>query len=235
MRKLIGLTAVIVFGGCSGSDTRLALNARSAPSALTVGSSPQRLAAGQGINLTRVRFVVERVKLEQVETDGGTDAGTDGGSDGGSGEFALGPFLVDLQGATLDSGITQVFQVNVPPGDYEKIKFRIHKLDGSDARFGQEMAGLSMILEGTIDAQSFTFTSSLDEEQEREGLFRIQSDQDNNITLAIDAAGWFLDGATRLDPRLAATDGSIRSIIESNIKASIDVFDDEDRDGRDDG
>ena len=92
-----------------------------------------------------------------------------------------------------------------------------------------------MILEGTIDAQSFTFTSSLDEEQEREGLFRIQSDQDNDITLVIDAAGWFLDGATRLDPRLAATDGSIRSIIESNIKASIDVFDDEDRDGREDG
>jgi hypothetical protein len=87
-----------------------------------------------------------------------------------------------------------------------------------------------VVVNGTYRGAPFTFSSSLDEEQEREGTFTL-GDGNDNITLDIDPSRWFVGaGGTTLDPSSTAN----RSQIESNIKASIDVFDDDDRDGRDD-
>ena len=78
--------------------------------------------------------------------------------------------------------------------------------------------------------QPFTFTSALEVEQEFEGTFTLSSG-DRNVTLNVDPQTWFGGtGAARLDPRLDAS----RSQIESNIKLSMKVYEDDDRDGHED-
>jgi len=222
-----GLLA-LAFVACSSSSTKLSMSARTgsaAAAAAAPGARAQALAAGGGVNLTRVRMVVEQIKLEPA-ADGGSGGGT---SDGGvSGEDVIaGPYLIDLSGTALESGLTQVFDVDAVPGTYDQIKFKIHKLGGGDPQF-PEMSGLSIKLDGTFNGATFTWTSTLDEEQEREGTFVITADSANNVTLAIDTSGWFVDrNGAAIDPN----DESKRSIVEGNVKSSIDAFDDDNRDG----
>jgi hypothetical protein len=228
MPKLVPLLA-LALAACSSEPTRLSLTARTggATARLAAPAAGAALSAGPGVNLTRVRLVIDRIRL-----DPSSDAGVPSPDGGVAGEqLVTGPFLVDLSGAALESGLTQVFEVDAAPGDYRRFRFRVHKLDGGDRQF-PDMAGLSMRVEGTFQGAPFTFTSAVDEEQEREGLFTVSPDAANNLTLAIDPSGWFSDGGAAVSPIAAQADGSLRSGVEGRIKDSIDAFDDDDRDGR---
>ncbi len=59
--------------------------------------------------------------------------------------------------------------------------------------------------------------------------------QPTNVTLLIDVTTWFvaLDGSL-IDPRTAGNGGPNEGLVEDNIRASIDGFEDEDEDGEDD-
>ncbi|HET9595853.1 MAG TPA: hypothetical protein VFP65_09750 [Anaeromyxobacteraceae bacterium] len=236
-RSITAPLALALVAACSSSGTKLSMSARSgtATAAAAAPGRTTRLAAGGGVNLTRVRMVIEEIKLESA-ADGGSGGSSDGGSDGGvQGEDTiLGPYLLDMSGAALDSGLTQVFDADAVPGTYKEIRFKIHKLSGGDPQF-PDMEGLSIRLEGTDSSgKAFIWTSSLDEEQRHEGTFVIADGSSNNITLAIDTSGWFVDGNGRpIDPT-AAQNGSLQSTVESNIKNSIDAFDDDNHDGRHD-
>ncbi len=214
------LTLAALVAGCGSSSGKLALSAGIAAPAATTAAAVGALAAGSGIEVSRVRMVVDQIKLEVA------------GSGGSSGdELVAGPYLIDLSGAALAGGLTQVFDVDAQAGTYQKLKFRIHKLEGGDAQF-PAMSGLSIVVDGTIDGAQFSFQSDLDEEQERGGQFQISSGAGDNVTLSIDPSAWFLDeGGARIDPRDTATSRSLRSLIERNIKSSIDAFDDRDRNG----
>jgi hypothetical protein len=239
-RSLTASLALVLVGACSSSGTKLSMSARTGTAtaaAATSAGAAKRLTGGGGVNLTRVRMVIERIKLEPA-TDGGSSSSSDAGADGGvpGEDVILGPYLIDLSGAALDGGLTQVFDADAVPGTYKEIKFKIHKLDGGDTQF-PEMAGLSINLDGTTSSgATFKWTSSLDEEQEHEGTFVIQDGSSNNVTLTIDTSRWFVDpdNGAPIDPIAAQTDGSLRSKVESNIKASIDAFDDDNHDGRHD-
>ena len=211
LNALKTIALALLVAGC-GSKATVSLTARSA----SVG---QALTVTGGVNLTRVRIVIQKIELERTLI-------VDAGSHRDEQELAVGPFLIDLQGAQLDSGINKVFTVTTDAGEYKEITFRIHKLEGaeagSDPAFG-EMTGLSIRIEGTRNGTAFTFNSSLDEEQEREGNFTLHGGA-NNIAFNINPSGWFMNGPTPLDP----SDPSARSTIESNIKASIDTFKDDD-------
>jgi hypothetical protein len=94
------------------------------------------------------------------------------------------------------------------------------------------MAALSasIVVEGQIDGQPYTFISGIDAEEKFQGSFNLASGA-NNVTLNVDPSTWFGgSGAARLDPRVAGN----RSAIENNIKVSMKVFDDDDHDGRPD-
>ncbi len=212
--KTIALALAV--SGC-GSKATVSLTARTASAG--VG---QALTVNGGVNLTRVRMVVQKIELERTLI-------VDGGSHRDGQELAVGPFLIDLQGSQLDTGINKVFTVTTDSGEYKEITFKIHNLEnaeaGSDPALGQ-MTGHSIRIEGTRNGTAFTFDSSLDEEQEREGNFTLHGGA-NNIAFNIDPSGWFMNGATPLDP----SDPTARSKIESNIKASIDAFKDDDNHG----
>jgi len=88
----------------------------------------------------------------------------------------------------------------------------------------------SIIVEGQVDGSPYTFVSALDAQQKYEGSFNFSSGA-QNVTLNVDPSTWFGGaGAARLDPRSASN----KSSIENNIQASMKVFEDDDRDGRDD-
>jgi hypothetical protein len=229
MRRIALAAATAAALAACSSGTKLSLSAKTGSGA-AAASSPETaasaLSAGGGVDVTRVRIVVERIKLERVATPVASDGGSDTTSP--DDELVTGPYLIDLQGAALSGGISQVFEVDAKAGTYKDLKFRIHKLESGATQF-EGMAGLSIAIDGTVGGAPFTFTSSLDEEQEREGTFEIAAEKANNVTLSIDPSAWFVgDGGAPLDPR----NGANRSRIESNIKASIDAFDDDDRDGR---
>ena len=224
MRKIVlGLFTALLAAGC-GSSTKLSLSTSAGS-----GTSGAALTAGPSgeLKITRVRMVVDRIKL--VSVNSADDSSTDSPND----EVVAGPYLIDLKDAALDSGITQVFQVDAKAGTYKNLKFRIHKLDSNESQF-PEMSRQSIIVEGTVNGSPFTpFTSDVNEEQKVQGTFNLADGQENNVTLSIDPSGWFTaaDG-TLLDPNLAVNNGEIRSKIEAKIKASIKAFDDHDRNGK---
>jgi hypothetical protein len=233
-RTIIPSLALAVLAACSSSGTKLSMSARTGSAtaaATTQAGAAKRLSGGGLVNLTHVRMVIERIKLDPA-SDGGSGSSSDAGADGGvpGEDVILGPYLIDLSGAALEGGLTQVFDADAVPGTYDKIKFKIHKLDGGDTQFAG-MAGLSINLDGTYNGQAFNWTSTLDEEQEREGTFVIADGSSNNVTLSIDTSRWFVD---RNGAPINPADESKRSIVEDNIKSSIDAFDDDNHDGRHD-
>jgi hypothetical protein len=226
---LLSLTAIVAVGCSGNAETRLTLGAKAGSGATASGAA---LTAGPDVELSRVRMVVDRIKLYRGPSDGS----------GQSDEVATGPFLLDLGGAALDSGLKQLFTVDVPADTYDRVKIRIHRLEDGSAALPEMMgvAGgafeghrVSIRAEGTRFGAPFVFESGLDEEQEYFGTFVMDEGESNHVSLAIDVSVWFLDAdnpGVPLDP----ADPSHRSKIENNIKGSIDAFDDDDRNGRHD-
>jgi hypothetical protein len=178
------------------------------------------------------------------DNDGGTDDGlddngddnTDGSTDeSGELEIEFGPFLVDLDRAALAGDIVEhLVSATVPQGTYEKLKFKIDRID---ARAGDPAAladltreRLSVLIEGTIDGEPFTFKSGLEAEQElRVNIVVGDGGSEENLTLFLNADTWFVDASTgeRLDPR----DAGDALEIAANIRGSIHAEDDDDHDG----
>jgi hypothetical protein len=154
---------------------------------------------------------------------------------GGEVEVSAGPYLVDLSGSALASGtIVEQFALDVAEGTYDELKFRIHHLEDGQ-RLGDDDVDSrqsSVVVAGTLpDGRAFTFRSRLNDQQKLKGTFVVGGAAPSNITLTIDPTRWFLDaGGALLDPTVEAN----RQAIERNIRASIDAFDDDDHDGRDD-
>ncbi len=95
MKALTAIVLTVVAAGCSGSNISLSVRA-GAPTASAVSRSA--LTFSNGIVLNRVRIVVKEINLELAKSP---DAGV---ADLEEHEMALGPYLVDLSGASLDSG-----------------------------------------------------------------------------------------------------------------------------------
>ncbi len=183
------------------------------------------------------------------ESGGGEGSGEGGGSGSGSGgqpggtaddageagEVRVGPFAVDLAASTLVGGIQPVFDSDVPPGTYRELRISVGPV--ADAAAGSalaDLAGRSVVVDGTIDGAPFTFSSSLASTRKVEMAVQVAADgSSSGVTLTIDPHGWFRapDG-TRLDPTLDAS----RAAIEDNVRASIGAeLEDEHGGGANDG
>ncbi len=250
MKRLLGFGVVaLALAGCGGAKVTVSSRVgNKSPTALTAASpSGQLTLNGGNIGLDDVKIVVRRIRLEP------TPAAT-GASSEGEDEIGVGPFLVEFKKAYLDSingtgptgnMLQQVLKANVTPAVYKQIKFEIHKVEDADLASNpglSDMKTLSVRITGTCSfagcscptppnstVRTFTFESALDEEQEREGTFDL-TNGGGNIDFNIDPTGWFTDpsnAALTLDPCSATN----QSKIESNIKASIDLYDDDNMDG----
>jgi hypothetical protein len=245
--------AALMLGAAACSKSgQLSVSAK-AETAADAGTTGGTLDLGNGILVSDVKLVVRRITLHGLENedestaDGGADDhGTDSltasrsAADQGSGqddgaveqeaeedEVKIGPFLVDLKGDALASKtLTNVFDASsIPAGTFREIKIIV----APDATVAAD--GSSVTIDGTIDGKDFAFTSSLHAAQKIESQVTIGSGSTQNVTLAIDPSGWFVDSAgNRLDP----SDEANRPQIEDNIRRSIKGFCDHDRDGQDD-
>src|SRR4051812_3362306 len=220
MKKALTLIALVA-AACGGRGTadQVTLSARLGPNdgaALRTSNGAAQVASG--IELSRVRIAVRRLRVERK------DAGTEV-------KLSEGPLLLDASREALSGALVQLVTSSVPAGTYDKLKIDIHRaVAPAPAAFDDLVQhGASVLLEGTIDGQPFTFASGLEAELEHESEFQLGAG--TNITLNIDPSLWFqADDGSRLDPR----DSSRAAQIEANIRRSFSAFEDDDEDGADD-
>jgi len=256
IKSWVGLAAFVALAtsACSsGRSSSLTLNTTTTGQSTDAGADasvpPDAGTSDAGISLCgrllvdRVRVVVRRIDLERAPV--AVDAGTDGGMpdagkvscdcpDGGTvcvkpgGDVHIGPFLVDVAGSDLAGGIHQVFDVEVPQGNYEEVRFVINTVSrrqaSADAGVGgdgglSEMKDLhaSIAVDGSFGGSRFRFTTGMRVRQKQEGSFQVGPGT-KNITLTLDPKSWFIgrDGEL-LDP----TDPRNRGLIKANIRCSV--------------
>jgi len=218
MRTAIAVALAMLVAGCGGQN--LSLSVRAGPPA-TSTLARSALTVGNGIVLNRVRVVIRKVELEKagtLEMD----------------EVASGPYLLDLSGASLDSGgVAKVLETSFTPGTYSEIKLEIHKPENGEVGVNADLtpmiaANASIIADGTIDGADFTFTTAVSAEQQFEGNLVLNAG--SNLTLNVDPSTWFTSSGARLDPRTESN----RSQIENNIQSSFKAYKDDDEDGVED-
>lgn len=239
MKWLQAAVIAVLVSGCSGNAPMSVSVRAGAPRSAMAGVAARQLQVGNGITLTRARLLVRELELKTAEAAARDDSEVeeDDRDESGTEKLEAGPLVLDLSDAALEGGVQKVLDVAVPAGTYEKLEFKIDKASSSDERASSDAnvremleRQASIILTGTIDGQPFEFVSGLEVEQEFKGNFEVLEGA-NNLTLNVDPSTWFTDASgARLDPR----DSSARSAIESNIKSSMKVLEDDDGDARDD-
>ena len=223
MKTIVSASLTLLLAACGGSNLSLSIRA-GAPAASA--SSRGDLALSNNIVLSRVRIVIRDLQLETKDGSDTNDADDD--------QVASGPYLLDLSGASLDGGLSKVFDASFTPGTYKSIKLKIHKLTSSDSFAGNagleamNTAGASIIADGTIDGAAFTYTTSVETKEEFKGSIELKAG--SNLTLNVDPTGWFSGSGGRLDPREAANVPAI----DDNIKKSFKAFKDDNKDGHGD-
>jgi len=141
------------------------------------------------------------------------------------------PFVQDLM---VGSDFHEIQNIQIPFGTYKESEIEIGKLDSGDGDVynqNPELQDKSRLIKGYLNGnpnETFVFSSDLEEEQEREfskPLILGENSPSTNIVMTINMDIWFSDSnGNPMDPRLASN----RSIIAENIKNSIDIFEDED-------
>lgn len=231
----------VTFGlaGCSDSTSPEAFRVSLSLAASGPAASVNRIVTAQDITLndgtselvlTRVALVLREIELERVSAEDCLD-------DDDCEEFETGPVLLELP---LDGTVTTAVTVDVPADTYDELEFEIHKPESSDdAAFiaaNPDFSGVSIRVEGTFDGNAFVYTTDLDAEQEIEldPPLMVGETESVNLTLRLDVTTWFENGGTLVDPATANDGGANEGLVENNIEQSIDVFEDDDRDGDDD-
>jgi len=256
---IVSASLCAALAGCSSGTSKGVTVSASTASA--VGATPKASATsidgGNGISIDRVRLVVKKFEIEGASAcasaasgsssgmggsggmggSSGSSGSDDGsGNDGGECEIESGPFLVDLSGSDLATGVHPVAGIDVPPGTYEELRFQIHVIDASQAGTNAGLAemaaaGASILVDGTQGGAAFQFKSAITVDQKREGKIVVDPATGLNVTLDLDASGWFkaADGS-----KLGPADAAAASAIDANIRASVRVVHDDDHDGKDD-
>jgi hypothetical protein len=183
--------------------------------------------------------------------DGSRDDSHEGSRDGEHRECEaeLGPFVARLDPAALGSltagGLSQIWAATVPAGSYTKLEAKLCGIDPAklkdpaQAALAKAMNGASVVLEGTYQAPGsesapvpFRIAVSACAELERRVNVTVDaSGAVSNLTLSIPVAGWFRDvKGNALTPDTAAG----AAAIAANVAGSLDLYGDDDHDGRDD-
>lgn len=218
------------------------LSTQTAPAAVagasfTLSGTPESFTDGTNILvINQVQLVLREIELHRAGA--AADCGEGGSQD--CQELEFGPVLLDLPLGT--PGAARSFSVQIEPGSYDKVEFKVHKPSSSDdAGFVQanpDFNGISVKVTGTYNGSDFSYTSDLEREMEfglNPALVANESAA-TELTVFVDLSRWFRDGAGALvDPGTAGAGQPNESLVEQNIKSSLDAFEDDDHDGRDDG
>ena len=187
---------------------------------------------GHTIDLQSADVVFTDIRIDRVDSsddgdsdngdsdDGDTDSDdrADSDSEGDSDEeetLRLGASTVALP---LDGGVITPITASIPDGTYESIELKISTIR----------------LRGLFDGAPFDVTVAVNTEIEHDfsPVLVVDSDDDHpNITIEIDTSRWFLNNGSLIDPRLIATNLTLRERLRAQIRSSFKAFEDSDRDG----
>lgn len=232
LRKLLALISLAVlsflFQGCDSTETT--------DSAVSLSFSTPGLIqkiTDDTITLDTVKILLRDVKLK-YETESEEDISNDVSDEV---SVKVGPFIayLNLNGVTTDFAVS-----NIPAGTYNKVKFKIHKIEASemppDPEFEEgddNSLRYSVIVKGIYNSNPFIYKSrkSVHQKIELENPLVIEPNTFTNLTITVDPSTWFIKDNMILDP----TDPANENDIDNNIKDSFKrCFKDDDRDGDDD-
>jgi hypothetical protein len=196
------------------------------------------------IVISEVQLVARKIELERVEGTcpvASPSTETEGEEDDTSEcpDLRLGPLLLT---PPLGAGAQTTFSVDVPVGTYQGVKLQIHRptSDQADAAFlaaNPGFMGVSIKVTGTFNGAPFTFTTDLTTEVEMalNKPIEVKTAGPTDITIFMDVTGWFVaeGGSSLVSPLSLTLDG--RERVEQNIRRSFRAFEDENRDGEEDG
>jgi hypothetical protein len=195
---------------------------------------------GDGANtliITKAEIVLREVELKKQEYEDCNSSMSDDDCE----EFDAGPLLLDLP---LNGDVATEITIAPPAATYDELEFDIHKVsndDPEDAQFRADhphMIGKSIRVEGTFNGSPFVYETDLSEEQEFDLVPPITVTETAaavNVTILLDLNQWFrTGGGTLVDPQTGNKGGVNESLITDNIKQSIEAFEDDDHDGRED-
>ena len=246
--RVLPLTALLVSAGaCSDSggpsnQAQVSFNVatQTAPAAgtsLAVVGTPETFTDGTNtLVINSVQLVLREIELHRA----GVVADCAATTDDDCAKLEIGPVLVDLPLGT--PGSARSFNVALQPGSYDRAEFEIHKpSSSSDASFiaaHPELDGVSVRVTGTYNGVDFSYTGDFNDEMEFNLVPELSVAETGTADLTLFASldSWFRDaGGTLIDPASANPGGSNQGLVEQNIKSSLDAFEDENHDGRDDG
>ncbi len=140
--------------------------------------------------------------------------------------------LLDLNGITTDFAIGEI-----PPGSYDRIKFKIHTLEDSeippDPEFKEDSLRYSVIVKGQFNSVPFIYKSKKPAHQDLklENPVEVNETETANLTITVDPSTWFIINGDVVDP----TDPANENDIDNNIKDSFKkCFKDNDHNGQQD-
>jgi hypothetical protein len=144
----------------------------------------------------------------------------------------LGPFVVYLN---LNGMTTDFAAGNIPPGSYDRIRFRVHTLEGSemppDPEFKEGSHRYSVMVKGIYDSVPFVYKSKKPAHQDLKLETPIVVDENTtvNLTVTVDPLSWFYKDNVLMDPNNPANENDINNNIKHSFKR---CFRDDDRDGK---
>ena len=150
-----------------------------------------------------------------------------------SSDFKIGPFVLFLN---LTSSINTISSAIIPYGDYEHVKFEVHKLNDNEAVPDPEFADVngrySVIVKGFYLGNYFVYRSSKSAHQILNFPNNVSiSAAYSNITMIVKPFIWFIKNGAFLDPKDPANSNDIDNNIKDNINHNFKAFRDDDRNG----
>lgn len=242
---LIG-TAACSNGGSGSGSVSLSLSARrtpgavSAASVVTAGDSTVIALGNDTLILRSLGVVLRKVEMKRLEASVCDTVVGNGDCE----EFESGPVLATFPLGTTNT--TAAVTVNAPAGQYDKLEFEIHKTDTTSSEEAPFIAAnpnfkdISIRVTGTFSQsgtrKEFVYTTDLDASEELafNPPLTVVDGTPANLTIRLDISTWFVNGTTLVDPSSANLGGLNEGLVKNNIMNSINAFEDDNRDGRDD-
>lgn len=228
MKKDLKLNFLIISGliiafiaGCSDSATDPVGGNNSGNVSMSVKLDENAGLNPATISISEAKALITNVELE-TEPSGTTH------------QIRINPFVIYFN---VNGAVITVTSGTVPPGNYSKIKFKLHKPEDwetpPDPEFKEGTSGnlrYSFIIKGTYNGNNFVYKSrksvNIVVNFNRPVNFHTTT---TNITILVNPLTWFNNGT--LDPR----DPSNEDEIDNNIKDSFKkAFRDNDKNGNDD-
>ena len=222
-----------MWGGCTESTSPTVNGVLSMSSKYTTQTVLAKSSTGAAVDsvvISRARLVLRDIKFKSPSED--------------STSFRTAPMVLEL---SLSGGVQEVGVVTVKPGTFQRIEFDVHRVEAPEiaslpaadqTQFADFLAGerYSIVVDGTVFQSglapaAFTYRSKVDAKQKIDLVDPLVIDAATlsvNATLVISSANWFKSASgTLVDP----SDPNNEGVIDENLKASIKVFKDNNRDG----